>query len=367
MKADLICSGCGATLQSENEEAVGYIPKSALDREQLLCQRCFQLRHYNKNVTVSIDSDDFLKMVSSIYDKEGIVVHLIDIFDVNGTLLSNLRRIVGDKKVFLVVNKIDVLPKSTNFNKLMDWLEREVKQHGLDVEKIFLISAKKDWYVNDLAMALEKERNKQDIYVVGVTNVGKSTFINQLIERSTQMKNAITTSYFPGTTLNFIRIPLDKNSSMIDTPGIVNKKQITHYVSNKDLKIIVPKKEIKPRNYQLNAEQTLFFGGLARLDYIKGKRQTFVSYFSNDLMIHRTKWKNADTLYERHVGKMLSPPNEETLKTLPKLVKQSFRITEPDTDIVFSGLGWVTVVDGNATVDVYYPQGLSVSLRRSFY
>lgn len=367
MKTDLICSGCGVTLQTENEAEVGYIPKSALDREPLLCKRCFQLRHYNKNVTVSIDSDDFLKMVSSIYDQEGIVVHLIDIFDVNGTLLSNLRRIVGDKKVFLVANKIDVLPKSTNFNKLTDWLQQQVKQSGLDVEKIFLISAKMGWYINDLAMTLEKERKKRDIYIVGVTNVGKSTFINQLIQRSTRMKDAITTSYFPGTTLDFIRIPLDKDSSMIDTPGIVNEKQITHYVSSKDLKIIVPKKEIKPRNYQLNAEQTLFFGGLARLDFVRGERQTFVCYFSNDLTIHRTKLSNADALYERHLGRLLSPPNEETLEKLPELVKQSYRITEPDTDIVFSGLGWVTIVDSNVTVDVYYPKGLSVSLRRSFY
>lgn len=367
MKTNLVCSGCGVTLQSENEQELGYIPKSALDKEHLLCQRCFQIKHYNKNVTVPLTSDDFLKMISSIHDKEGIVVHLVDIFDVDGTLLPNIRRIVGDKKVFLVANKIDILPKSTNFNKLMNWLHKTVKDFGLDVEKIFLISAKSGWYVNDLAMALEKERKKRDIYVVGVTNVGKSTFINELIQRSTQMKDAITTSYFPGTTLNFIRIPLDKNSAMIDTPGIVNEKQITHYVSKKDLKTIVPRKEIKPRNYQLNAEQTLFFGGLARLDFIKGNRQTFVCYFSNELTIHRTKLHKADELYERQVGKLLLPPDKETSENLPKLVKQSYRITEPDTDIVFSGLGWVTIVDSNVTVEVHYPKGLSVSLRRSFY
>ena len=38
----------------------------------------------------------------------------------------------------------------------------------------------------------------------------------------------------------------------------------------RDFKIIMPKKEIKPKVYQLNEGQTLFFGGLARLDYIIG-------------------------------------------------------------------------------------------------
>src|SRR5699024_2062297 len=114
-----------------------------------------------------------------------------------------------NKKTYLVANKIDILPKSTNQNKLTDWLYSIIKNEHLEVEDIFLISSKTGYGVNDLAMALETARNQQDIYVVGVTNVGKSTFINQLIQRSTHMKEAITTSYFPGTTLDFIRIALD--------------------------------------------------------------------------------------------------------------------------------------------------------------
>lgn len=367
MKTSLHCNGCGIELQTENEHELGYIPKSAFNREYLLCQRCFQLRHYNKNVTVSLTSNDFLKMVSTIHDKDGIVVHLIDIFDVDGTLLKNLRRIVGNKQIYLVANKIDLLPKSTNHKKLLDWLYKTVNDLHIKVENIFLISARSGLNVNELAVELETARQKQDIYVVGVTNVGKSTFINQLIQRSSHMKEAITTSYFPGTTLDFIRIPLDKQSAMIDTPGIVNEKQIAHYVSKRDLKTIVPRKEIKARNYQLNAEQTLFFSGLARIDFVKGNRQTFVCYFANELTIHRTKLSNADNLYKKQVGKLLLPPDEATIKKLPKLIKQSYRITEPNTDIVFSGLGWVTVLESNVTVDVYYPQGLSVSLRKSFY
>lgn len=366
MKTDLHCDGCGVLLQTDSEEELGFIPASALDREHVLCKRCFQLRHYNKNVTVDLSSEDFLKMISSIHDKDGIVVHLIDVFDVDGTLLKNLQRIVGNKKVFLAVNKIDVLPKSTNLKKLSDWLYTRIKDEPLQVEDIFFISSKTGYGVNDLAMALQSARNEKDIYVVGVTNVGKSTFINQLIQRSTYLKDAITTSYFPGTTLDFIRIALDRTSAMIDTPGIVNEQQIAHYVSKDDLKVIVPRKEVKARNYQLHDKQTLFFGGLARLDFVKGDRDTFVCYFSNELPIHRTKLSNADNLYKRQLGQLLSPPDEETEKQLPPLVKQSYRITEPKTDIVFSGLGWVTILDSNITVDVHYPKGMAVLLRSSF-
>src|SRR5690625_4064939 len=102
MENNLRCNGCGLKLQTDNKNKLGYIPNSALENDQLLCQRCFQLRHYNKNTSVSITSDDFLELVSSIHDQKGIVVHIIDIFDVDGTLLKSLPRIVGNKPIYLV-------------------------------------------------------------------------------------------------------------------------------------------------------------------------------------------------------------------------------------------------------------------------
>src|SRR5690625_4922789 len=366
MKSNMTCEGCGGKLQTDDAEEIGYIPKTALDKHNLLCQRCFQLRHYNKNVPVSVESDAYLELVSTIRQTDSLVVHLIDIFDVEGTLLKGLPRIVGNNPILLVGNKLDLLPKSTNQRKLTDWLFRKAKDAGIQVEDVFLISSKKSYHLEELAMEMEFRRKNKDIYVVGVTNVGKSTFINQFIKRSTGIKDAITTSYFPGTTLGFIKIPLNRHSALIDTPGIVNENQMAHYVSKQDLKVITPKKEIKPRNYQLNSGQTLFIGGLGRLDFIKGSKQTFVCYFANEVMIHRTKIANADDLYDRQVGDLLSPPDKETLSILPELVKHSHRLTHPYTDVVFPGLGWITVLDGNVTVDVYNPKRIAISILKSF-
>src|SRR5699024_6800164 len=98
-----------------------------------------------------------------------------------------------------------------------------------------------------------------------------------------------------------IEIPLDDSAFLIDTPGIVNKQQMAHYVSKRDLRVITPSKEVKPRGFQLHDQQTLFFGGLARLDFIKGDKQTFVCYFSQQLFIHRTKLTHADSLYKNQL------------------------------------------------------------------
>lgn len=55
---------------------------------------------------------------------------------------------------------------------------------------------------------------------------------------------------------------------------------MAHYLSPKELKIVSPKKEIKPKTYQLNPEQTLFLGGLSRFDFINGERQGFTAFLT---------------------------------------------------------------------------------------
>lgn len=360
---DIYCQGCGAAIQTTNPDELGYTPESALNKEIVLCQRCFKLKHYNEIQDVSVTDDDFLKMVSQIRDVNGLVVHLIDIFDVNGSMIKSLARIIGDKPIILVGNKVDLLPKSTNKRKLINWLKKSAKDAGLKVKEVYLISSIQGHGIDTLTEAIDLMRDNQDVYVVGTTNVGKSTFINRLIHQSTGDKDVITTSYFPGTTLGFIEIPLDDHSVLIDTPGIVNKQQMAHYVSKSDLKIITPSKEIKPMVFQLNSQQTLFFGGLGRIDFIKGDKQSFVCYFSNHLSIHRTKLENADKLYVDHVGELLSPPDEDTRTMLPELVQSTFRIKEEKMDIVFPGLGWVMIPTANTTVVVYSPKTVAVSIR----
>lgn len=361
----ITCIGCGATIQTTDESAPGYAPASALKREEVICKRCFRLKHYNEVQDVDLTDDDFLKMLNEIGSAEGIIVKVIDIFDFNGSFIQGLPRFTGNKPILLVGNKVDLLPKSVNPNKVKQWMRMSAKDLGLKVNDVLLVSAKSGEGMKEAAQAIEEIRDNKDVYVVGCTNVGKSTFINHLIHESTGEKEAITTSYFPGTTLGFIDIPLDDVTSLYDTPGIINRHQMAHYVSDKDLKLITPQKEIKPKVYQLNTGQTLFFGGLARLDFEKGDRHSFICYVSNELNIHRTKTEKADELYERQLGELLSPPDAVTLEKLPNLKAKTFHIKEAKTDIVFSGLGWVTIPEGDVTVTAHIPEGVRVTLRPS--
>jgi ribosome biogenesis GTPase YqeH len=244
-------------------------------------------------------------------------------------------------------------------------MKQESKKLGLLPEEVFLVSAAKGMHIKETAAAIDEYRNGKDVYVVGCTNVGKSTFINRIIKEVTGEGDVITTSHFPGTTLDIIKIPLDDGKSLIDSPGIINHHQMAHFVDKRDLKVITPKKEIKPKVFQLNEGQTLFFGGLARFDYVSGGRRSFVCYVSNEVNIHRTKSENASELYENHVGEMLTPPRQEQLEAFPALVKQEFTVREAKTDIVFSGLGWITVNEPGAKVIAYVPKGVQTMIRKS--
>lgn len=264
-----------------------------------------------------------------------------------------------------MANKADLLPKSVKPKKVINWLKREAKALGLQPIDVMLVSAHKGFGMEEVVDAIETLRKGQDVFVVGCTNVGKSTFINRIIKQATGEGNVITTSHFPGTTLDMIEIPLDDGSALYDTPGIINHHQMAHHIDSSELKYIMPKKEIKPKVYQQNEGQTLFIGALARFDFIKGDRSAFTIYAANDLPIHRTKLEKADTLYMEHKGELLSPPSEKYIDQLPELVRHEFAIKEGKTDVVISGLGWITVQHPNVVVAAHAPKGVEVFIRPS--
>ncbi|WP_041075288.1 ribosome biogenesis GTPase YqeH [Bacillus sp. OxB-1] len=361
----LKCIGCGITIQTEDPKKEGYAPPASLDKDDVVCQRCFRLRNYNELQPVSLSGDDFLKILNGIGQKEGIVVKIVDIFDFNGSWINGLHRFVGNKDILLIGNKADILPKSVKPNRLIHWMKSEAVKLGLKPADVLLVSAHRGTGMEDALDAIDELRKGKDVYVVGCTNVGKSTFINRIIKRATGIGEVITTSHFPGTTLDLVEIPLDDGKAIYDTPGIINDHQIAHHLDAKDLKAITPKKELKPKVYQLNPEQTLYIGGLARFDFLTGDRSSFTIHVSNDLAIHRTKLENADHLYKEHLGALLSPPSEASLESLPPLVRHEFSIKQAKTDIVISGLGWITVQHPDVVVAVHAPRGVNVLLRPS--
>jgi 30S ribosome assembly GTPase len=274
---------------------------------------------------------------------------------------------VGNNPVLLVVNKIDLLPRVTNWNRLRNWVQKQAREDGLKVVDVVLCSARRGVGFDRVVEAVDRLRGGRDVYVVGATNVGKSTLINRLIKDYSDLNRELTVSRYPGTTLDAVHIPLDDEKHIVDTPGIVYESRLTELIPRRDLAAVLPDKPLKPLTYQLNEKQTLFFGAMARLDFLEGEKQSFTAYLSSAVPVHRTKLERADELYAEHKGKMLAPPDEEGLTSLPPWTRHRMRIPKgSQQDVFVSGLGWVKVnSDAGALLDVFAPKGVKVLQRES--
>lgn len=364
MEEIMKCFGCGAVIQNENEKHIGYVPKNAMNKDKILCRRCFQLKNYHKLQETSLTKDDFLNILQQIGEKDCLVVYMIDLFDFNGSLIQGLMRHIAFNDVLVLANKRDVLPKSVKERKLEHWVRRQLKEEGIKPVDVIVTSGKKHLNLDMIYDAIMEHRQNRDVYVVGVTNVGKSTFINALLKHyaDVENQNLITVSEFPGTTLNFIEIPLDAQTHLYDTPGIINESQMTHLLQPQDIKSVIPQSELKPMVYQLNCDQTLYFGGLARLDYIAGQQANFIAYFSKNLKIHRTKTMKADDLYNRHLTLQYEI---EGIETIDQMKMYEFQLPKGKCDIVISGLGFITISSQGGKVKVMAPPRVNVMMREA--
>lgn len=173
-------------------------------------------------------------------------------------------RHIGYNDVLVLANKRDICLKSLKEHRLNTWVRRQFKEYGIKPLDVVITSGKKNMNFDEIFDKIDEYRHGRDVYVVGITNVGKSTFINRMLKNYSDASNLITTSEFPGTTLDLIKIPLDDHSSLYDTPGIMNEHQYTS-VDEKDLAYIMPQGEVKPMIYQLNDDQSIFLAVLQEL------------------------------------------------------------------------------------------------------
>jgi len=261
------CIGCGSLLQDKEIEKDGYV----LDINSSLCQRCFRIKYYNEYKVTTRNNEDYVSIINSI-NRDDLVVYVTSLFDIRLDFIDSF------KNVIVVLTKKDILPKSVKDYKLINYIKDRYK--CLDVE---VISSIKNYNLDSLFSKIKKYNTTGNVYVIGSTNSGKSTLINKLIKNYSDSDIEITSSLYPSTTLDKIEISID-NLNIIDTPGLINEGSIINYIDNKMLKMITPKKEIKPKTYQLKGKGSILIDNLVRIDY-NAKDTSMTIYINNGIDI----------------------------------------------------------------------------------
>ncbi|MFV0381779.1 MAG: GTPase [Breznakia sp.] len=350
------CLGCGAILQFENSESLGYSPK----QDAQYCQRCFRLTHYN-DVTISmqkdIQNDTLLRRVNEL---DALVVWVVDMIDFSSSMLQSLHRHLQGKDILLVCTKSDLLPRDTNSNKIARFIQKQLQQQALHVCGIVVSG---NWHKQDetsieqVKDAIETFRHQRDVVLLGQANAGKSSVLNALLRT-----RALTTSYQPGTTLDLHPITFEQYT-LYDTPGLVNYGSCLTYADQKTLQEIVLHKQLNPKKFQLTQSQSLAIGGLVRLDLEACEDVRVICYVSKRLKIHRGKQRQADMLWTTHFHQnMLCPVITTSFAQMKRwdVVKKGEAF-----DIVISGLGWICIHGKFKSACVYVAKEIDVQCREA--
>ena len=303
------CMGCGNILKDD-------------ELEHNICNRCFRLKHYGEYHVTNKDNSDYLKIINNI-DSNDLVIYVTSLLNLTIMDLSKF------KNVIVVLTKRDILPKSVKDNKIIDY----VKNH-YNFKDIEVISSIKNYNLDNLISKIEKY-NKKKVYLIGNTNSGKSTLLNKLIENYSESDIDITTSMYPSTTLDTIEVKIN-DIEFIDTPGIIDNGSVINYIDYKMLKKITPKKEVKPRTYQIKGKGSLVIEDLVRIDY-ETNDNSMTIYIANSVNIIRVGEANP------------------RLKNLPK---REFNLKN-DKDIVITDLCFIKFVKG-LKVKIYANNNINV-------
>jgi len=282
------CYGCGAILQTTKQDSVGFTK----DLENELCERCFRVIHYHELKVVKLNND-----VESIIDKinksNHFCFYFCDLLNINEESLAWFKKITTKK--CLIISKSDMIPNFIFPENISYWL-KETLQIKND---ILYLSAKRNEDINYIFDYIEK-RQIETCFFAGMTNVGKSTFLNEMLHLQGK-NNIITASEMPNTTLDMLEIEFE-NLKILDTPGF--GYQTFPYQNLSLIKKLNIKKMLKPKVYQMKKEESLLIDDFLR---VETKDNTNITvYLSNNFLYQKIYPKN-NKLREQKVMELHIP------------------------------------------------------------
>lgn len=137
------------------------------------------------------------------------------------SIWPNIVDIIGHRRPVIVVgNKVDLLPRDADNHlaHVRASLQRAVAAQGIDATNIkhtCLISAHTGFGVEELITKLHNVWSyRGDVYLLGCTNVGKSTLFNALLRsdycksQASSLIGRATASPWPGTTMRMLKFPI---------------------------------------------------------------------------------------------------------------------------------------------------------------
>lgn len=360
------CIGCGIELQGDKPNSNGYLPKSVLegDSKELLCQRCFKIKNYGQYIPIKMTKEDYREEVKKSLVEADVAIPVFDIIDFEGSFDDEILDILREIDSIVVINKLDLIPDEKHPSEVADWVKRRLGEEGIAPLDIAIVSSKNGYGINGIFKKIKYfYPNGAKALVLGVTNVGKSSIINKLIGAK-----RVTVSKFPGTTLKSVKteIPFSK-ITLIDTPGLIPEGRFSDFVCQECNQNIIPANEISRKTYKVQEDRVILIGGMIQMRVLNDDdlKPIFSLYASKDVTFHETNIEKAKELMQK--ADFLTPPCEscrDEFNTLEKDVE--IYTVETGEELVFKGLGWLSVKRGPLKLEITSQKGGEIIVREAF-
>lgn len=336
------CEGCGVKKQNDDFNKLGYVTNINFT----FCQNCFKSKNYGKTKTYSpifLDKNEFKKL------KDNLVFMVIDILNPFETIINDINNYVDKNNLVILINKRDLLQKVISENKIKEWIIKILNIKKIFFSKLIIVSSIKKINIDEIMKIIENSKNKCCSFI-GFSNVGKTSILNSLFNsKGLKINNLILNSI--GTTKEIIDLKY-KNKIISDYPGIFLNGNYQNLLSEKELKIINPKKEIKVKNYQLFQNRMICIGNYAKFNIVKSlKKSSYQFTFSNFIDIKNCKINNVKINL-----------NKEYNKYEINLLKVNNKY-----DLIISGLGIITFKFIDQNLELFLPKKVNYNIVESLY
>ncbi len=296
-----ICFGCGCKLQTTDKDGLGYIPEKKKE-EAKYCMRCFRLMHYGEqqeNKTPKTCKE----IINKINKDERFVIFLVDFINLNKEVIRIFKSI--KKRKVLVINKCELMPEYIKRERVADFIHTYYDIH----DEIKIKGGKNTHGAKSILNYLE-DKNIHEAYILGISNSGKSTLINDLMDICETNKNRIVVNAKANTTLDFIRVNLKDDLMLIDSPGFILDASLNNDVTGKNIVA-----------YSMQMKECETASIIDNKYFLKFESSSPFTFYTNSeaKKVVKKYFKAADGLVNKIV------------------------IEEPNTDIVLIGLGFITI------------------------
>ena len=331
----LRCIGCGEIIQSIDESKPGYLEEAILeknDKDFVICKRCFKIKNYNQYEVALTKKEVYYNIIRKVTMAKQLFVLVCDAFDLS-SIDETLLEFLKTRDTIVVMNRIDIMPKSLNQEDYKKMIRKYLVSFKFNYKDLLLVSSTNKFNIDNLIERIEYFRKSRNVYLIGHSNVGKSTLLNALIKAiGLYDKDIITVSNNLATTLNIIEVPFfADNKKMYDTPGLVPETNLFYHLPQSEVKYFQATKEIKPRSYQLKQGNILNISNIVKIEALSDIN--LVINVSNSVDILKNRTDNDNFLN----------PNLFKNKPLDVSYKEVLIKADKGAKILFPGLGFIDI------------------------